>query len=202
MSRLSGLKASRQAGPVRRRRLGQRGRAIVPAAVLGALLMTAPAAHAVTFSYTITPGTSVTFPSDDVEAISGSFTLPSSSGSFVGSLTLSGSGPEAGQYTCVFCTVFVGSSFVFLDFDNALPDTSPAGVNLLALDFSGSLGSPLTLEDGDTTHFTVPPDNAATFAVSATGGATLPVPEPPAAAILTAALGLLAFARRLGKEIT
>lgn len=119
--------------------------AIVPAVLAGALVMTT-AAHAVTFNYVITPGSSITFPGNDVEQISGNFTLPTSPGPLFGSVTLSGSGPEAGVYTCPItgseCTAIVTAFESELGFNEGPDDVLPAGITSLILDFSGSPGVP------------------------------------------------------------
>ena len=113
------------------------------AAGFSALMVTAPAANAALISYPFQPGASITFPGNDVEAISGNFTLPSSSGSFTGSITLTGSGPEAGTYTCGGpCLASFGGTAVELVFAAVI--TLP-GINGLFLDFTGTVESPLIL---------------------------------------------------------
>ena len=167
-------------------------------------LSLANAAQGAIFSYTIEPGTSVSFMSD-VETLSGTFTIntdPSpGTPSLIADITLAGIGVEAGTYngcTVVSCTARNQLHIERLHFSE--PST-PSGsfVDELALEFTGATGSPLTTLANTGHSFFSVFGASNNFVIAATGGAVISsaaaVPEPSTAWVLTAGFALVAFGR-------
>jgi hypothetical protein len=74
-------------------------------------------AHAALFTYTFSPGSTVTL-GGDTESVSGSFTVDTASTALTGSVTLTGAGPLAGLYSPDHTFAnneadFVGSNAIF-----------------------------------------------------------------------------------------
>lgn len=184
------------------KRVAFRGGPTLAAVVLALVLAAAPRASAAPYTYTFTAGSSITWQVCNItlcgagptDHVSGSFTYDASDSELSAvDVTLTGTGPgdAAGTYT-LFAAPPVGPSH-FAVFD-AIGFVSLAFVNPLA----GVSDSLDPTEDAE--QFCLGCGaGGATESFTATGGVTAkaaaPVPEPPGAAILAAALGFFLFGR-------